>query len=397
MNMSSQTIAPSPPQTTSSKKQRLLALDAFRGLTLLGMVLVNSPGDPHFAYPAVKHVAWHGWAFADLVFPFFLFIVGVAVPYSVESRRARGATGGRIVLHVLKRAVVLFSIGLVMNWYHKLDPAHPALDLPHLRFFNVLQRIAICSVLLTMLYLWCKPRTQAVIAVMILAGYFVLMKFVPVPVPGYGLGVLDKVGNWAQFIDSHVMGAHCGSVEQGQFLEGKGLLTTLPALITSLLGLWTGRYLRGPAPTLEKLVNLYFFGTAAMLAGAFWDNFFPINQNLWTSSLVMFMGGMAMVVFASCYYLADFRKITWWTPPFVVMGTNSLAVWIGSVTVNDTLEKIKPGGAAGKVVDLKTHLYNGLVPWLGPWNGSLAFAVLYVLFWLAVMGVFYRKKIFFKI
>jgi len=387
------TIAtPAAPQ----KKQRLLALDVFRGLTLLGMVLVNSPGDSHCAYPAVKHVAWHGWAFADLVFPFFLFIVGVAVPYSVESRRARGATGGQIVLHVLKRAVVLFAIGLVMNWYHKLDMARPALDLPHLRFFNVLQRIAICSVGLTMLHLWCKPRTQGVIAVTILAGYFLLMQFVPLP--GYGPGVLDKVGNWPQFIDSHMMGDHCGFMaDKTHVFEGKGLLTTLPALVTGLLGLWTGRYLRGPAPTLEKLVNLYFFGTAAMLSGAFWDNFFPINQNLWTSSLVLFMGGMAMVVLASCYYLADFREITWWTPPLVVMGTNSLAVWIGSVTVKDTLEKIKLGGAAGKVVDLKTHLYNGLVPWLGPWNGSLAFAVLYVLFWLAVMSVFYRKKIFFKL
>jgi predicted acyltransferase len=395
MSAQAESLATTAEPAAPRKKQRLLALDVFRGLTLLGMVLVNSPGDSHFAYPAVKHVAWHGWAFADLVFPFFLFIVGVAVPYSVESRRARGAAGGRIVLHVLQRAVVLFSIGLAMNWYHKLDLAHPALDLPHLRFFNVLQRIAICSVGLTMLYLWCKPRTQAVIAVTILAGFFVLIKFVPVP--GYGAGVLDKVGNWAQFIDSHVMGAHCGSVERGQFLEGKGLLTTLPALVTGLLGLWTGRYLRGPAPALEKLVNLYFFGTAAMLSGAFWDNFFPINQNLWSSSLVLFMGGMAMVVLASCYYLADFRKITWWTPPFVVMGTNSLAVWIGSVTVKDTLDKIKLGGAAGKAVDLKTHLYNGLVPWLGPWNASLAFAVLYVLFWLGIMWVLYRKRIFFKI
>jgi predicted acyltransferase len=393
--MSSQTTALPSPQATSSKKQRLLALDVFRGLTLFGMVLVNSPGDSHFAYPAVKHVAWHGWAFADLVFPFFLFIVGVAIPYSVESRLARGANRGEIVRHVLKRAIVLFAIGLVMNWYHKLDLAYPALDLPHLRFFNVLQRIAICSVLVTTLYLWCKPRVQLALAAVILLSYFVLMEFVPVP--GSGAGMLDKVGNWVQYVDSHVMGAHCGSTENGHFYEGKGLLSTLPALVTALMGLWTGRYLRSPAGALEKLVNLYFLGTLAMLLGTFWANFFPINQNLWTSSLVLLMGGIAMVVLASCYYVADVRKVTWWTPPFVVMGANSLAVWIGSVTLKDTLEKIKPAGPAGKAVDLKTHLYDGLVPWLGSWNASLAFAVLYVLFWLGIMGVLYRRRIFFKI
>lgn len=393
--MSMENDTPSAAPLPQPGTQRLLALDVFRGFTLFGMVLVNSPGDSHFAYPAVKHVEWHGWAFADLVFPFFLFIVGVAVPYSIESQRKRGATRGRILLHVMKRAVVLFAIGVAMNWYHKLDLSKLALDLPHLRFFNVLQRIAVVSVLLTLLYLWCKPRAQIVLAVTILVGYFLLMKFVPVP--GYGAGVLEKVGNWAQYLDENVMGAHCGfDAGRGHVHEGKGLLTTLPALVTGLLGMWTGRYLRGPAPVLEKLVNLYFFGSSAMLSGVLWSNIFPINQNLWTSSLVLFMGGTAMVVLASVYYVADFRKITWWTLPFVVMGTNSLLVWIGSVTFKDTLEKIKFAGAADKAMDLKTHLYHALVPWLGPWNGSLAFAVLYVLFWLAIMSVLYRNKIFFK-
>lgn len=376
------------------KKERLLALDVFRGLTLFGMLLVNSHGGA-YRYPPLSHVPWHGWTFTDLVFPFFLFIVGVAIPYSIENRRARGVSRTAIVLSTLRRAVVLCAIGLAMNWWHKLDFAHPALDLAHLRFFNVLQRIALCSVAVTLLYLWCKPRTQAAIAIVILVGYYALMTFVPVP--GGVAGKLDKIGNWTQYIDAHVMGAHCGSVERGQVFEGKGLLSTLPAIVTTLLGLWTGRYLRSSGGPFEKLVNLYFLGTLAMFAGAFWDHFFPINQNLWTSSLVLLMGGMAMVVLASCYYLADVRKSTWWTPPLLVFGMNSIAIWVGGTVLRDGLEKIKFVGDAGKLIDVKTYMYQGLARWFGPWNGSLAFAILYVLFWLAVMSFFYRKKIFFKV
>ena len=221
------------------------------------------------------------------------------------------------------------------------------------------------------------------------------MKYVPVP--GHGAGVLEKVGNWAQYIDSRVMGAHCGFKANGGVFEGKGLLSTLPAIVTTLMGMATGRYLRTSADSLEKLVNLYFLGALSMFLGSFWNLFFPINQILWTSSLVLFMGGMAMVILASCYYVADVRKIVWWTLPFLVFGMNSLAVWIGSVTFKQTLEKIKWVGSDGKLVDLKTQMYNHLASWLGPLNGSLAFAILYVVFWLGVMGILYRKRIFFKV
>lgn len=381
---------PAPP-----KKERLLSLDVFRGLTLLGMVLVNSHGDGHYKYYPLSHVPWHGWSYTDLVFPFFLFIVGAAIPYSVDSRRARGAGQTEIILHTLRRAMVLIAIGLAMNWWHKFDFAQPALDLAHLRFFNVLQRIALCSVAVTAMHLWCKTRTQVIFAGAVLVLYYVLMNFVPVP--GHGAGVLEKVGNWAQYIDAHVMGAHCGSIEKGQFFEGKGLLSTLPAIVTTLLGLWTGRYLRTSAGPQEKLVNLYFFGSIGMFLGAFWANFFPVNQNLWTSSLVLLMGGMAASVLASCYYITDVRKITWWTKPCLIFGMNSIAVWVGCTTFRDALEKIKFFGSDGKLVNAKMYMFNGLADWFGPWNGSLAFAILYVLFWLAIMNFFYRRKIFFKI
>jgi predicted acyltransferase len=394
-NASPATGAASTQPPAPSRKERLLSLDVFRGLTLLGMVLVNSHGDGHYRYYTLSHVPWHGWSFTDLIFPFFVFIVGAAIPYSVDSRRARGAGNGDIMLHVFRRAVVLFAIGMTMNWWHTLDLAHPALDLAHLRFFNVLQRIALCSTAATAMHLWWKPRGQMIFAAMVLVLYYVLMTFVPVP--GCGAGVLEKVGNWVQYIDSHIMGAHCGMVEKGQYLEGKGLLSTLPAIVTTLMGLWAGRCLRTSATSHEKLVNLYFFGALGMFAGAFWANFFPINQNLWTSSLVLLMGGMAATVLASCYYITDMRKITWWTRPCLIFGMNSIAVWIGSVTFRDALEKFQLHGGVEKAVSLKTLMFNGLAHWLGPWNGSLAFAILYVIFWLVVMNEFYRRKIYFKV
>jgi len=144
-------------------------------------------------------------------------------------------------------------------------------------------------------------------------------------------------------------------------------------------------------------VKLYFCGTLAMLFGACWNLTFPINQNLWTSSLVLFMGGMAMIALASCCYVADVRKTTWWTTWFVVFGVNSIAVWVGSVVLRQTLDKIRFDGGAGKLVSLKTFLFNGLADWLGSYNGSLAFAVLYVLFWWAIMRGLCRRKIFFKV
>jgi predicted acyltransferase len=279
--MSTTTATETVPATLARapKKERILALDVLRGLTLVCMVLVNSPGDPKQTCAVLKHVTWHGWALADLVFPFFLFMVGAAIPYSTDGRLARGDSERRILLDALRRAVTLFAIGLAMNWYAKLDFANwgPSLEFGRLRFFNVLQRIGICYFIAMAMHLRWKPRTQAIFAASVLVSYFVLMKFVPVP--GHGAGVLDQVGNWAQYIDANVMGTHCGSNYKGDFFETKGLLATLPALVTTLLGVWTGRMLRQPGTAPEKLMRLYFFGTTGMLLGACWDPIFPMGTS----------------------------------------------------------------------------------------------------------------------
>jgi len=369
---------------TPRPKERLLSLDVFRGFTLLGMVLVNShPGE---IYPGLGHVKWNGWGFADLIFPFFVFIVGVAIPYSFASRLARGESREKLFMHILLRCVLLFAIGVFLNGY-------PRFDLSTLRVMNVLQRIAICYFLASIIFVYIRMTTRSIVWLCgtILVLYFVLMKFVPVP--GYGAGVLEPIGNWGNYFDRHIMLGHM----QHDGWEGKSLLGSFPALVTMLMGLLTGVYLRTARPAYETLTHLYFYGSLCMAAGIIWGLWFPINQHLWTSSLVLFMGCMALVFLATFYYIVDTKKITWWTLPCLIFGVNSLAVWVFSQLGMKTLMAIDITGPNGAAVSLWKAGGDWLATYLGPMNGSLAFAILYVLFWLGVMGILYRQRIFIKL
>jgi predicted acyltransferase len=369
---------------TPRPKERLLSLDVFRGFTLLGMVLVNShPGE---IYPGLGHAKWNGWGFADLIFPFFVFIVGVAIPYSFASRLAHGESREKLFRHILIRCVLLFAIGVFLNGY-------PRFDLSTLRVMNVLQRIAICYFLASIIFVYIGMTTRSIVRLCgaILVLYFILMKFVPVP--GYGAGVLEPIGNWGNYFDRHIMLGHM----QHDGWEGKSLLGSFPALVTMLMGLLTGVYLRTARPAYETLTHLYFYGSLCMAAGITWGLWFPINQHLWTSSLVLFMGGMALVFLATCYYIVDTKKITWWTLPCLIFGVNSLAVWVFSQLGMKTLMAIDITGPNGAAVSLWKAGGDWLASFLGPLNGSLAFAILYVLFWLGVMGILYRQRIFIKL
>jgi predicted acyltransferase len=372
-------------QPVSRPKERLLSLDVFRGFTLLGMVLVNSHPGP--IYPSLGHARWNGWGFADLIFPFFVFIVGVAIPYSFANRLARGESRQKLFRHILQRCLLLFSVGVFLNGYPL------AFDLSTLRVMNVLQRIAICYFLASLIFVYIRMKTRSIVWLCgtILVMYYVLMKFVPVP--GYGAGVLEPIGNWGNYIDRHIMLGHM----QHDGWEGKSLLGSLPALVTMLMGLLAGVYLRTPRSAYEKLTDLYFYGNVCMVAGWLWSFWFPINQNLWTSSLVLFMGGIALVFLATCYYVVDIKKVTWWTLPCLIFGVNSLAVWVFSQMGMKTLTAINIEGSGGATVSAWKAGGEYLANYLGPINGSLAFAVLYVLFWLGVMGILYRRRIFIKL
>jgi predicted acyltransferase len=377
-------VDPPTTQPPSRQTQRLKSLDVFRGFTLLGMVLVNS--HPGAIYPSLGHASWNGWGFADLIFPFFVFIVGVAIPYSFANRMARGENRERLFRHILLRCMLLFAIGVFLNGY-------PRFDLSTLRVMNVLQRIAICYFLASTIFVYLRMKTRSIVWLSgtILVLYFVLMKFVPVP--GYGAGVLEPIGNWGNYIDRHIMLGHM----QHDGWEGKSLLGSFPALVTMLMGLLTGVYLRTALPVYEKLTHLFLYGAICMAAGVLWSFWFPINQNLWTSSLVLFMGGMALVFLAACYYAVDVKQVTWWILPCLIFGVNSLAVWVFSQLGMKTLMAINIASSGGAVVNLWKAGGNYLAYFLGPVNGSLAFAILYDLFWLGVMGILYRRRIFIKL
>jgi predicted acyltransferase len=364
-------------------EDRLLSLDVFRGFTLLGMVLVNS--HPDQIYPALGHARWNGWGFADLIFPFFLFIVGVAMPYSFARRLASGDTGRKLFLQILRRSAVLFAIGLFLNGF-------PRFDLSTLRVMGILQRIAICYFLASLIFVHLRMGTKSIVWLSgtILVLYFVLMKFVPVP--GYGAGVLEPVGNWGNYIDQNIIAGHM----QNKDFEGKSLLGTFPALVTTLLGLLTGVYLRTARPVYEKLTHLFFYGSCCLAAGALWNLWFPINQNLWSSSLVLFTGGLALLFLASFYYVVDVRKITWWTVPCLIFGVNSIAVWVLSELGLKILEAITVT-YNGAQTDLWNAICDRLALYAGPMGGPLIFAVLFDLFWLGVMGILYWRRIFIKI
>jgi predicted acyltransferase len=368
---------------TIHTKERLLSLDVFRGFTLLGMVLVNSHSGK--IYPALGHARWDGWGFADLIFPFFIFIVGVAIPYSFANRLARGESRRTLFWHILRRSVLLFAIGLALNGF-------PKYDFSTIRVMGILQRIAICYFLASILYVYVRLQTRAIVWLCgtILVLYFVLMKFVPVP--GYGVGVLEPVGNWGNYIDQIFLAGH---MQHGTF-EGKTLLGSFPALVTMLMGLLAGVYLRTARPVYEKLTHLYLYGTCCLAAGALWGLWFPINQHLWTSSLVLFMGGAALLFLATCYYLVDVKKSNWWTLPFVIFGVNSIAVWVFSELGLKIFESVKVS-SNGAAISLWRLIGDTFAAYAGPMGGPLIFAILFDLFWLGVMGILYWRRIFIKI
>jgi len=373
---------PKPEQKLSG---RLLSLDVFRGITIAGMILVNNPGSWDYVYPALRHAEWNGWTPTDLIFPFFLFIVGVAITYSFANRLAKGISRKKLFLQVIRRTLILFALGLFLNGF-------PYYNLATIRIMGVLQRIALAYFFSSVIYLAFKTRAQVVITVLLLLVYWALMKLVPVP--GYGVGILAKEGNLAQYIDNLILKGHMWTPTW----DPEGFLSTIPAIATTLLGVFTGQFLRSDREPLQKTSTLFLLGNVGLVLGVIWDIWFPINKNLWTSSYVIFTGGMALLFLATCYYLIDVKKSTWWTKPFVIYGTNAITVYVLSGILARILILVRIPQPDGTNVLLKTFIYqNYFASWAGPMNGSLFFALAYIILWLGIMTIFYKKGIFIKI
>ncbi len=369
---------------SGTPKGRLVSLDAFRGLTIAGMILVNNPGSWAYVYWPLGHAAWHGWTPTDLIFPYFLFIVGVAIPFSFSRRLAEGADKLALLRHVARRSLILIALGLAMR-------AIPDFDITEMRYYGVLQRIGLVYFAAAGLYLWLAPRGRWVTTGVLLFGYWALMSWVPAP--GFAAGDLSPDGNLAAYIDRLLLDGHLWQ----DTWDPEGLLSTLPAIATSLLGIFTGEWLRSGRGGGELVKGMWIAGVACTALGLVWDLSFPINKNLWTSSYVVFTAGTALLLFGTMYWAIDVRR--WrgaWVTPMVVYGMNAIAVYVASGMLTKTMGRIRVGGEEGS--SLYGWIYTNLFQsWAGDYNGSVAFALAYVTFWLGAMWLLHRREIYIKI
>ena len=350
---------------------------------MAGMVLVNNPGTWRAVYAPLRHADWHGWTPTDLIFPFFLFIVGVAIPLALGRRRADGEGRAAIVSKIVRRAAIIFALGLVLH-------AVSNFDLATIRVPGVLQRIAVCYLVVALLFVTTSWRTQAILAAVLLAGYWAALTLIPVP--GFGMGDLGKEGNLAAWLDRALLGPHIWRI--GRVYDPEGILSTVPAIVTTLFGVFTGRWIRGERSPGDTARGLLIAGMAGIVAGLLWGRWFPINKSLWTSSYVLFTGGAALVALAACYWLIEIKGWKWWTPPFVILGVNALAVFFLSTLLAILLARVRVPVDGGSVRPLQVVLFEALfAPWTSAAAASLAWALANVLLWLLLMWPFFRKGV----
>lgn len=366
--------------------KRLVSLDALRGITIAFMILVNNGGQ--YAYGPLKHSDWNGWTPTDLVFPTFLFVMGTSLVFSFESRLSRGASKKSLILHTLRRFVILFLLGLVVNGF-------PFFHLATLRIYGVLQRIAICFLVCSFLYLWDRgAKSKIALAIVALVGYWALLRFVPVPgygMPGRDIPFMDKQADIVAWLDRHIFP---GRLYVG-VRDPEGLLSDIPAVATTLLGMLTGMWLRTKESIGRKCLGMAGAGVTCIVLGELWNPWFPINKNLWTSSYVLFAAGVSLLVFALCYWAADIRGWkTGWTYFWLVFGTNAISAYVLSELLASALSATKLSAKATLGGQIYTGLFQRVHP---PGVGALLYALAFVIVCWLVMWPLYRKRIFIKV
>src|SRR5271155_1754564 len=390
------THSPAPVTASGGMSTRLTSLDLFRGATIAAMILVNNPGNDH-AYWPLEHAEWNGWTPTDLIFPFFLFIVGVSLVFSFESRLGRGDSRSLLLRHAFRRAVIIFAIGLALNSLVDL------LSSRGVRIPGVLQRIGICYFAASILYLYVRPRTRALIVAALLIGYWILMRFVPVPglgVPGRDIPFLHPDANLGAYLDRkfliHLWGTSSRLYEITR--DPEGLLSTLPAIATALLGVFTGEWLRSKRSPQSKALGMLIFGAIALILGKTWGIWFPINKKLWTSSYVLFTAGFALVCLALCYWATDIKR--WrgaWTRPFLIFGRNAITAYVIADLFAVLLYAFNKR-VNGQMMSAQQYIFQRFCAPLGsPSFTSLLFSLAFVLICLLPIWLMDRKNIFLKI
>lgn len=372
-----------------TEQNRLGSLDVFRGMTIAGMVLVNNPGTWSAIYPPLKHADWHGITPTDYIFPFFLFIVGVAIPLALGRRVEQGGITKDVYLKIFRRTILIFLLGLFLA-------AFPYFDFSTLRIPGVLQRIAVCYLISSLIFIRTDWKQQTLIGVGLLLLYWALMTLIQVPNCDVTT-IDDKACNLAAYIDRAVFGEN-HIWRSAKVFDPEGILSTIPAVVTTISGVLTGTWLVSKRNDIEKVAGMFFFGIVVCVLGWIWHSFFPINKALWTSSYVVYTSGLALLFLAFCFYLIDLKNYKKWTKPFVIFGVNALALFVFSGLLSKTLGTIKVTDAAGKQTSLQGWIFqNVFLSVAEPINASLLFALSYILFWLFLMWLLYRKRIFIKV
>src|SRR6202050_2432063 len=392
----SSTQPPSAVTASGGISTRLTSLDLFRGATIAAMILVNNPGNDH-AYWPLEHAEWNGWTPTDLIFPFFLFVVGVSLVFSSESRLNRGDSRSLLLRHAFRRALIIFAIGLALNWLVDLLLSRGG------RIPGVLQRIGICYFAASILYLYVRPRTRAWIVAALLIGYWILMRFVPVPGfggPGRDIAFLHPDANLGAYLDRkfliHLWGSSSRLYEITR--DPEGLLSTLPAIATALLGVFTGEWLRSDRSPKNKALGMLVFGVIGLILGKTWGIWFPINKKLWTSSFVLFTARFALVCLALCFWATDIKR--WrraWTKPFLIFGRNAITAYVIADFFAVLLYAVNTR-VNGQMMNAQQIIFQRFFAPLGsPSFSSLLFSLAFVLLCLLPIWLMDRKKIFLKI
>lgn len=402
--MTNQSVAPTPQSTTAtspagkSPLKRLLSLDVARGITIAFMIMVNNNGGAgswHF----MNHAHWNGLTPTDLVFPTFVFVVGISIVFATEARLSKGAPRSELVRHTIVRTVILILLGIIVNSF-------PFFALPHMRFYGVLQRIAVCYLFVSLFYLWDRRVWTKVAALaVVLLGYWALV-WAPVPgvgKPGRDIPFLDEKQNIVSYVDRQLMPHHLyldgnDSPDPHNTRDPEGLLSDIPAIGTALLGLLTGLWLRTGRSARNKFAGLAIGAASCLALGYLWSLWFPLNKNMWTSSYVLVAAGCSLVLMSLCYWAVELRGWrTGWTWPWLVFGSNAITAYMFSELFPTTfwLTKIQEGGKNVNLQDwIMRHFFTQIAP---PGWAQFGWSFCFTAVCMIPVWIMYRKKIFVKI
>jgi len=374
---------------------RLISLDVFRGLTIAMMIIANMAGVVPDVYPFLSHAPWNGCTPTDLVFPFFLFIVGVAMSFSLSKYSLESKLNNLVYFNLCRRAVILFTLGLLLNGFWNQGVG--SFDLQSLRLMGVLQRIGLAYLFASLIVLKLPEKTQWALAGILLIFYWLTMMYIPVP--DYGAGMLTQEGNFGAFIDRLIIAKPHLYAGDGFNFRGdpEGLFSTIPAVVNVLFGYFAGQWMRKSTINSHTSMDLVLWGLCSLVVGMIWDGLFPINKKLWTSSYVLFSTGWGLVFLAACYDLIEVRKIKRWSKGFEIIGLNAIALFVASVLLIKVTVKLKIG-EGDNAISVYNWIYRNLfASWVGNTNGSFLFALATLSLWYGLAFFMYRQRWFIKL